>query len=285
MVVKGGLESSLICEELEHKPSSFDFNPPLCVDVLEISAGLKIRVVRDDALPGGTKQRAAVPYLLSQMTKGHSEFVYAGPFCGFAQVALACAGQIVGARVKLFCETVVSEFGTRHFHSLSALAEQQGASIVACDNLEEAEARAFAYCEHRPHCYKVPLGFDDQMFRNFLRDSLSIRLDDLTKSNRAPFTNLWIPVGSGTLAKVFRTVLQPEIQLSIVDVGVLPPSDYRIRSILEMPNTRYIKIQEEFHRKARIPPPISSNIFYDAKLWQVLLTKAVNGDVWWNVAA
>ena len=46
-------------------------------------------VVRDDLLDGGTKQRAAVPFLMYFLQNGCKEFTYASPFSGFAQIGRA----------------------------------------------------------------------------------------------------------------------------------------------------------------------------------------------------
>jgi hypothetical protein len=55
---------------------------------LQIDAGT-VHVVRDDLLPGGTKQRAVHAYLRDAIAGGATSFVYASPPPGFAQVALA----------------------------------------------------------------------------------------------------------------------------------------------------------------------------------------------------
>lgn len=57
-----------------------------------------IRVVRDDLLPGGTKQRASAPFIQDMVNIGYSHFVYASPFAGFAQVALAYTCRMLNVR-------------------------------------------------------------------------------------------------------------------------------------------------------------------------------------------
>jgi hypothetical protein len=60
----------------------------LCLYLMNVACHTKItvNVVRDDLLLGGTKQRALVKLIESNL--GFNEFVYAGPSSGFAQVAL-----------------------------------------------------------------------------------------------------------------------------------------------------------------------------------------------------
>lgn len=83
--------------------STQQFSPPAVVDRLSIPQG-HIYVVRDDVLDGGTKQRAAVPYIERLAHEGVREFIYASPFAGFAQVALAVACREVGVRATVFAE-------------------------------------------------------------------------------------------------------------------------------------------------------------------------------------
>lgn len=52
-----------------------------------------MHVVRDDYLIGGTKQRALAQLLLHNPC---SEFVYAGPVYGFAQIALSYCAKVLG---------------------------------------------------------------------------------------------------------------------------------------------------------------------------------------------
>src|ERR671914_1316606 len=71
-------------------------------------------VVRDDLLPGGTKQRAAGPLLRHLMSQGFDHSIYASPFSGFAQVALAYSCQIVGVRCTIFAECDPARPGRAH---------------------------------------------------------------------------------------------------------------------------------------------------------------------------
>ena len=65
-----------------------DYSPLPVVSKISLESK-NIFAIRDDLLPGGTKQRAAIPYIHNEIKKGHRHFIYASPFSGFAQVALA----------------------------------------------------------------------------------------------------------------------------------------------------------------------------------------------------
>src|SRR5687768_9894600 len=76
-------------------------SPPIELEALPVARG-RLHVVRDDRLEGGTKQRAAEPFLAELVVDGVREVVYASPFAGFAQVALAASCRRVGLRCTVF---------------------------------------------------------------------------------------------------------------------------------------------------------------------------------------
>ena len=63
-----------------------------------------VNVVRDDRLPGGTKQRGLYGLLVEHRAAGVHRFVYASPFCGYVQVALSYLCAEIGLSCVLFCE-------------------------------------------------------------------------------------------------------------------------------------------------------------------------------------
>ena len=58
----------------------FVASPPLVVQEVNIGEN-RIRVVRDDLLPGGTKQRGLFGLLKDYERKGYTRFSYVSPFC------------------------------------------------------------------------------------------------------------------------------------------------------------------------------------------------------------
>lgn len=258
-----------------------NFSPPIEVSqVLLSNQKTNIHVVREDLLPGGTKQRAVIPFMKDLIKLGHSEFVYASPFCGFAQIALAFAGQHLQQKVTLFCETV-SE--TDSFHEFSLLAESMGAQIIRCKNLKQAEEKASRYC-HNNSAFLVPLGFNHDLFLAHYTQALSEQFSILKqKINFLPKV-LWLPIGSGTLARLFRNVLPVDIELKCVDVRVLNPNDQRIMGIQSLKNIQFFRADLAFHEESVDVPPLPSNKYYDAKLWTFINRFAGHNDIWWNVA-
>lgn len=251
-------------------------NPPVQLDFLATKYGT-VTVVRDDLLKGGTKQRAAVPYLNDLLKNGIKEIVYASPFSGYAQVALAEACKIVGINCTIFA---CSENGA--ISKFSQLAKNSGAFVVLSDSLEEAEKQSVLYDVKNK--FKIPLGFNDPFYKNHLRESLAEQWKLICQKLGYTPSALWVPVGSGTLAETFRSVVPLFTKLICVDVRVLPTTDERILKIKELANSAYLSAPELFQDSSFLVPPIPSNRYYDAKLWQFVSTRASSLDVWWNVA-
>lgn len=247
-----------------------------------------LHVVRDDLLDGGTKQRAAVPYLKDRCAEGFSEFIYASPFSGFAQVALAVACQSLGLRCTVFAERdAASPTGTHQPHEFTRLAERHGARVILTESLNSAETAASQYTIESSAALarcKVPLGFNDPSYRAHLRRALQAQWEHLVADTGGIPDLLWLPLGSGTLANIFREVAPPETRLACVNVHVLPESDARIENVRRLPNVEYHAAEQRFAEPSRTRPPVPSNLYYDAKLWDFIQTHAEAGQVWWNVA-
>ena len=245
-------------------------NPP--VNLVKVFTGTcEIFVADDSVLAGGTKQRAAVPFLRELQRDGMNRFVYASPFAGFAQKALANACEVVGAECIIFAE--------KQNGGMSPITAsiQDIATIELFDTLADAEHAAN---QLGSSAFKIPLGFAHPRYKHHLLRVLRQQWRKICR--KANPKRLWLPVGSGTLFGAFREVVDVDVDILCVDVGVLPDSDPRIQKVLA--SSIYMKVPELFAEQARLRPPIKSNLNYDAKLWQMLLARARSGDVWWNVA-
>ena len=255
---------------------------PFRVD--RLSAGEhEIHVLRDDLLPGGSKQRACRPYLQVLMEKGASHFVYASPFAGFAQVALAQAANELGARCTLFCEEDKTVSANSKPHAFSLLAGSHGADVRVVRSLEEAEERSESFARQQD-AFKVPLGFNDPVFNRELESAISRLWPKICDTLARPIERIWVPVGSGTLGRALSRVLRSEMSFVWVDVGVLPAGDPRVVRLMSLPNATYLRAPEHFAAAREIPPPVPSNRHYDSKLWRFIRERASPGDLWWNVA-
>ena len=83
-----------------------------------------ILVVRDDLMPGGTKAR-----VLPALFDSHTEYVYASPVQGYAQVALAYCAKAHSKRATIFCAA------RKQRHPRTVEAARAGARIVEVGRL------------------------------------------------------------------------------------------------------------------------------------------------------
>jgi len=233
-------------------------------------------VARDDLLTGGTKERALYSYLANL---DFHEYIYASPFSGFAQIALAYVSQQMGRKCIIIAE-VDPETGSLHPYSLRA--RDHGATVFPSRNLKEAEEIAERLAAEREQMLKIPLGFNVPEFRQSMADVLSVEWARIERKSETAIRRLWLPVGSGTLATSFLSFLSPEVEVLGLNVRVLPQNDPRIKKLNQVIILKTADVP--FREKATILPEIPSNLFYDAKLWGVIEEEGLNGDLWWNVA-
>ncbi len=258
------------------------FSPRVIVEKIDLDSR-QVFVAREDLLPGGSKQRACAFLLTSLVSQGFTEFIYASPFCGFAQVALAYMCSQLDLRCQIFCERQPlneDESDT----DFSKIAQSYGAQIHHVGTLQEAEDHAQRASLETAGRYKIPLGFNCVDFRKAYALELSLQWNIIKSELRHPPKRLWLPVGSGTLASVFSQIVDDNTGIKCVDVHVLSSSDERIIALSKKSNIVLFSARESFREKAAMKPSIPSNVYYDAKLWQFLLEYAKDGDMWWNVA-
>ena len=255
---------------------------PTQVSRVDLDQGSLI-VLRDDLLPGGTKQRACVPFLEDRIAGGDRRFVYASPFAGFAQVALALACRELGVECRIFAEEDKTALLPGCPHPFTAIAANAGAEVKIVKTLNVAEEQAQQYARESASNH-IPLGFAHEAFRERFRTVLARCWEEILAKTRAPIRRVWVPVGSGTIASCLRAVLPDEIELLLVNVKVLGDQDPRIQKLLSLPIVCYHSTEEEFHQPARILPPLPSNTHYDAKLRRLIRMNALANDLWWNVA-
>jgi len=210
------------------------------------------------------------------------EFVYASPFCGFAQVALAAASQREGHACRLFCEADPRDTRALTPHPLTARAMSFGADVSLHRTLADAEFEASGYEKRKKRSKKLPLGFNTPGFQLHLGRAIERAWQEIDVQCGAP-KHLWLPFGSGTLLSVFRAVLPRDVTLHAVNVRVLKDDDTRVIDAREDSRVVFHRAEEKFHEAARLSAPVPSNAFYDAKLWTFILREARAGDVWWNV--
>lgn len=221
--------------------------------VLEEHCG--ILVVRDDLIPGGTKQR-----VLPQILPPGNEYVYASPACGYAQVALAYTCERLGKRATIF--TAARKIP--HARTLEAAAAGAVVVPVKCGYLSVVQAAARRYCQETG-AILMPFGFDSIAFLDALAGvarGLPIRPQEV-----------WTVAGSGTLSRALQ-LAWPTARVYAVQVGKVP----------DVGRAELYVAPEKFEQGAKVMPPFPSCANYDAKAWAFIQKWASPGSLFWNVA-
>lgn len=255
--------------------------PPVVLDRLALSGARVVHVVRDDLLAGGTKERGLTPFLDDLAARGVRRFVYASPFCGYAQIALANAARAIGGEAIVFA-SVDPRDGALHAYSRAAA--EQGARVVPCASLDAAEAEATALASRDRRVQKLPLGFACEPFFEAYESALRIECSRIARLLGKLPDQVFLPVGSGTLLRAFARVLPDTVRIEAVDVNVLSRSDPRIASIADMRRVRLHRSVLSFATESAVRPRFPSNPFYDAKLLPFVHALAGASSLWWNVA-
>lgn len=223
------------------------------------------KVIRDDYLIGGTKQRAIDAFI----DDFHTEYIYAGPAEGYAQVALAYIGYLYNVKVTIFLAD------RKYETDLTNEARNYGAKIyyiLPPNRIQNLREEAEIYESKRKSRLLLPFGLDDEYFVSLLTERIREAWGKKHKPKR-----LWMTVGSGTLLKSL-TNLFPETEFLLVQVGKKIWPD----QVVGFKNKVYIS-DKRFRERASILPPYNSVITYDAKVWEFVLKYGKKGDYIWNV--
>ncbi|MCY1704556.1 hypothetical protein [Pannonibacter sp. SL95] len=213
-------------------------------------------MVRDDLLPGGTKARIFRSLMEASPA---TEFVYAGPAFGAAQVALAAVAYQMCRQATLF----VPARKTRTRYTIEA--ESYGARIIEVrpGYLSNVRCRAEAWAAERG-AMMVPFGGGCRTEAiTEAAQSLPIEPDEV-----------WCAGGSGTLARALK-VAWPEAQLHVVRVG------------RELPHIQGATVHETghpFERAVKPDAPFPTHPNYEAKAWEIMQGAQPSGQrLFWNV--
>ena len=226
--------------------------------IVQTHAG--VQVVRDDLLPGGTKMRAIVA--LMQHAGAGTEFVYASPAQGYAQLALAHCARMLGHRATVFTAA------RKQQHPLTLAAAQAGAKVVpvSCGYLSVVQARARAYATEQ-RARLVSFGAEDALCMQAIAAA--------ARSTGLDPAEVWSVAGSGVLTRALQQAW-PQARFVAVVVGKQGCDTGRAQRIIHpLP----------FERHAKVLPPFPSAPGYDAKAWEYIRAEAAPGAVFWNVGA
>lgn len=241
-----------------------DLNPPIIIEKFKVKTNFNVKVVRDDYLVGGTKQRSLSVFL----DPNKAEYIYAGPAQGYAQVALAYLGSLNNKKTTVFLRSGKET-------KLTKKARSYGAKIIYVkppNKLSDIQLNAQKYASKRKDRLLLPFGLGST---DFIED-LSINIKQAWGRKRKP-KRMWIVAGSGTILKSLSLIF-PQCMFLVVQVGKRIWPDQ-----LEGFKSKLYTAEEKFWEDAKIPPPYESVSNYDAKLWSFVLKYGKNGDYIWNV--
>lgn len=239
-------------------------NPPVIIEKVKIpEKNISVKVVRDDHLIGGTKQRALEIFI----EKGKNEYVYAGPSQGYAQIALANVAKVYHKRATVF---IPREKTTS---SQTKRAIELGAKIIKLPmGLKDLQKAAEKYTSKRNDRLLIPFGLNREDFVYTLASQIKESWGRKHKPKR-----LWVVAGSSAIVNALNIAF-PDCYFFIVQVGKTIWPD-----MIENIKYDFFKAPERFTESAKKPPPYESVLKYDAKLWQFVLDGAKEGDYVWNV--
>lgn len=216
-------------------------------------------ILRDDRLPGGTKQRGLTPYLRSHPA---DEFVYASPVYGYAQIALAISARETGKKATIFTAK------RNKPHPLTLRAHQLGATVVQVKYgyLNVVQKRARDYAGATGACY-LPFGADlPEVGRAITETAARLSINP---------PEVWTVSGSGTLTKALQAAW-PEAEFRTVLIG---------KKTINTGKAKRYQAPETFEQPAKRPPPFPNCPNYDAKAWPFFKHYSKSGALFWNVAA
>jgi cysteine synthase len=233
--------------------------PDFVIETIKLADGRRIRVIRDDIVPGGSKQRALV-----HMLKKNREYVYPATAYGYAQIALALAAKTVGARATLF----IAKRAELHPRTLAA--QQAGAQIMQIPNGMQSviTRRVKDYSAEHSAAIALLSGFDSPEFI----DAMSMVAEGVKLKG---VEQVWCNVGTGAIARALQQ-RWPKAQFSVVRTGMGPTLG---------PKMKLYEAPEVYSKDAKIAPPFPSCSNSDAKTWRFILDDAEDGALFWNVAA
>jgi hypothetical protein len=223
-----------------------------------------IWVVRDDLLPGGTKRRFIYRYLQSHPHV--TEWVYASPRVGYAQVALAHACKDLGLNA-----TVVLPKGKHFFLTTEALSLDANIIEVPMGFLTHIQHVAKKYASETPNCGLLPFGLDHPIIIDEIKNIAS-GLDIKPKE-------VWTCISSGVLSRGLQAAW-PDAKFYGVRVG--HGTTDREKGRAEVFDSKY-----KFSQKCKAveKPPFPSSDYYDSKVWSFIKERASDGALFWNVGS
>ncbi len=230
-------------------------------------------IIDESKLPGGTKQRALLSLLA---TVQESEVIYAGSGYGYAQIALAYIGKMLGKRITIFAQVKEPRMANDTNFRFIDTARQWGATVhVRVGPLASVNQEAQRYHKSVTDSYLLGFGFHSpEMMQHMVR-----ALEPLKTLFGSPPKRMWLACGSCTLLHSLHR-MWPDTEYLIVQTGVEMFPDL----LKDIAHYQVFPNGTPFLDKAVHLPPYDSVLHYDAKIWEWVMRMGEPRDVIFNVA-
>jgi hypothetical protein len=263
-------------EMKNNKIKNLNLNPEIVVKPYKIQ-NKNIFVIRDDLLIGGTKQRGLFELLQLKDLENVTEFVYAGPVSGFAQIALSYCCNILNKKSTLF---LAKQQNNYHKFTKKAISYNAEVHDVLPVNalLSKVQYKAKKYVNEQQklgnNVEYIPFGFDFYNFEFLLTKQIEKAWNYIEIPHR-----LWLVIGSGLILKVLGKIF-PTTYFLVIQVGKSVTEEIKREF---SGRVTFFKAPEKFYEETKILPPYPSVKNYDAKLWRFVIRYGKNYDFVWNV--
>ena len=250
-----------------------DFNPKIVLHTHQIDEQRSLKIIAENLLIGGSTIQRGFDF----SSVDAREIVYAAPYFGYSQVALAlCA--------KLFQKEATVFLSKNDFHP-TVKALQYGCRVHLINNnensldsgLKELHSAAAAYAIEKGS-YMIPNNLDCDKFKRHLKSNLTTALNGVLDPDNVTAT-IWIVVGHSTALLSVLYEVFPKAKFAVVQTATAISSTQFERS-----RTTLYNAEEGFYESAHALPPYKSAIRSDAKSWQFIKRHAKDGDLLWNGA-
>jgi len=245
------------------------YDPKIVVNKITTN-NIKLNVISDNLIIGGTKTRAILKYLSSILNDNINTLIYLGASNGYAQVAFAYSLYLLKSNIKL-----IIYFQKTKLYEANKL---KSISKYIYHNIEYIEvAKPFREIwslideKLNDTTLLIPFGLNDPIYRNYFYESLNYHLVDYKNKIK----RLWIVGGSGTLFTTLYNILVDTF-FNVVQVGKdikLDDEHDRVK-LYKSSYKLYLPIEKN------IPYPTLKS--YDGKIWE-FSDEFKDGDYIWNV--
>lgn len=237
---------------------------------------IRINVIRDDYLVGGTKNRAIIDYLrdIIDQKQNVNELLYLGASNGYAATAISYALSLLKSHIKftVFAQAVDSN-EIRDIQQTTLYLNPNTKYINLKKSFRDFWPLIDNHIEKHPNSLLLPFGFDDENFKKILHNVLSKHVNIYVES----IHRLWMVVGSGILFGQLYKILT-KTHFLLVQVG----KDVNLDLYNKNRYTLY-KSSYKLYKQINIKIPYFTTSSYDGKVWE-FCDKFMNGDYIWNVA-